>query len=171
VLRNNYFLILLSVVLAVTGCVEKTVSEPKIGVAVWDLEDLSPGPDQHPEVGELLSGQIIETLGQQKNLSVVEREKLVTVLQELNIGSSELSEESTRLKIGRFAGAQMMIFGAYQIIVGQVRIDLRLVDVETGRVLRAEEKSLEEIEGVPGMLKAAKDAAAALFSKRPSRFY
>jgi hypothetical protein len=62
------------------------------------------------------------------------------VLEELHLGSSALADEQTRLKLGKLVGARLMVFGGYQVFGGQMRIDLRLVEVETGKVLKAVHK-------------------------------
>ena len=103
-------------------------------IAVWDLEDLSPMGGGRPELATILTGKVMEGLAENPDVVLVERQKLLLALEELQVGSSQLAEESTRLRIGRLAGARDMVFGAYQIIAGQMRIDLRMVDVETGRV-------------------------------------
>ena len=110
-------------------------------IAVWDLEDLSPLGITQMDLGNLLSARIMETVQQAGVYSVVEREKLEIALRELNLGSSSLADASTRLRIGRIAGARLMIFGAYQVIGDQMRLDLRIVEVETGRIIKTAEKT------------------------------
>ena len=111
-------------------------------VAVWDLEDVSPMGAAQPDIADFLTARVLETLKAQ-GANVVEREKLLMVLKELSLGESELADPETQLRIGRLSGAKRMIFGGYQVIGGSMRIDLRLVDVETGRVLSAAEKTVE----------------------------
>jgi len=95
-----------------------------------------------PDLADFLSARVLETLKVQ-GANVVERQKLLMVLRELSLGESELADPETQLRIGRLSGARKMIFGGYQVIGNQMRIDLRLVDVETGRVLTAGEKTVE----------------------------
>jgi curli biogenesis system outer membrane secretion channel CsgG len=131
-------------------------------VAVWDLEDLSIMGNAQPDLSEFLTARVQETV-RNNGVVVVEREKLLSVLGELSLGSSELADESARLRIGRIAGAKRMIFGGYQIIGQSMRIDLRMVETETGRVLRAVEKTVED-GGMTGRLSAAEEAARNLTS-------
>ena len=51
-------------------------------------------------------------------------------------------------------GARLMVFGGYQVFGGQMRIDLRLVEVESGKVLKAVHKI-----ATSGELSAWMDAA------------
>ena len=148
------------------GCAAAPVAPPAVPsdkkpiIAVWDLEDLSPLGIAQMDLGNLLSARIMETV-QQAGGTVVEREKLEIALRELNLGSSSLADTSTRLRIGRIAGARLMIFGAYQVVADQMRLDLRIVDVETGRIIKTAEKSAGGGD-ISGWLKAAETATKEL---------
>jgi len=131
-------------------------------IAVWNVENVTPFEDVRPDFGDLLSVRIIETVKETGTYDVVERDRLVLALEELHLGTSSLVDESTRLKLGRLVGAQLMIFGGYQVIANQMRLDLRLVEVETGRVLKASEKTVPA-GNISAWLQAAGDAAKELF--------
>lgn len=111
-------------------------------VAVWDLEDVSPMGVAQPDLAEFISARVLETLKAQ-GADIVERQKLLMVLKELSLGESQLADPETQLRIGRLSGAKRMIFGGYQVVGKSMRIDLRLVDVETSRVLTAAKKIVE----------------------------
>jgi curli biogenesis system outer membrane secretion channel CsgG len=113
------------------------VAERGVGVAVWDLVDHSHLSEARPELAELLSTQIIDTLKQKRDYTVVERERLLLALEELGLGTTLLVDSATRLRLGRLVGAKLMVFGGYMIIRNLMRLDLRLVDVETGATLKA----------------------------------
>jgi curli biogenesis system outer membrane secretion channel CsgG len=132
--------------------------ERKATVAVWELEDVSAGLSRI-DVGEVLSARVSETLQRKGTYTVVERERLLRVLGELHLGSSELADEGTRLRIGRLLGARFMVFGGYQIVGKQMRLDLRLVEVETGKIRKAVSRVAPSSGGVSGWLEAAEKAA------------
>ena len=135
---------------------------PKSGtVAVWDLEDVSVAPRVDPNLNEFISAEIIQAVQNNGDFTVVEREQLLLILEELSLGTSELADEATRLRIGEMLGAQLMIFGAYQTIGDQTRIDLRLVEVESGAVVNAAEKTISAI-NADRMIEAAGAAAGEL---------
>jgi len=135
---------------------------PEMSVAVWDLEDFSPGPQNRPDLGEFISARVIETIQETGGYTVVERQRLLLALEELNIGSNALADEITRLEIGRIVGAKLMVFGGFQVIGDKMRLDLRLVEVETGAVARTAEKTVSSA-NLSGWLKAAEDTATDLF--------
>jgi hypothetical protein len=138
--------VLFAIAIVVSGCAapaEKADLFSRGGaVAVWDLEDLSPVPPPVPDLGELLSGAVIEAVRSVETYSVVEREKLLLALEELHLGSSEIAEENTRLRLGRLVGANWMIFGGYQVVGDVMRLDIRRVHVATGRVTGAVKKEI-----------------------------
>ena len=142
------------------SCVSTIRETREVTVAVWDLEDLSPSRSIRPDLGELLSGRIIETLSN-REYTVIERERLLLALQELNLGTTLLVDEATRLKLGKLMGARYMVFGGYQIIGGQMRLDLRMVEVETGKVLKAVQKTTGAGD-LSGWIDAAQKAAEEL---------
>ena len=109
-------------------------------VAVWDLDNLSPQPTAIPDLGEIMAARVIEVFKSSPAITVVERERLRLALEELNLGTSEVVDESTRLRLGRLVQAQQMVFGSYMVVEDVVRIDLRLVDVQTGVITRAAQK-------------------------------
>ena len=150
-------------ILFISGCAtEPDLSKKGATIAIWDLEDLSPSDFVRPDLGELLSAKVIETFKETDLYSVVERERLLLVLQELNLGTTSLVDETTRLRIGKLVGARLMVFGGYQVIEDQMRLDLRLVEVETGRIRKAAQKTVSSAD-LAGWLNAAKETAAQLF--------
>ena len=150
--------------LALTACAptpHAVVSARGPVVAVWDLEDVGPLTKASPVLGELLSSEILETIKQKGTYTVVERERLQLVLEELKLGTTSLVDESTRLRLGKLVGATLMVFGGYQAIGDTVRLDVRLVEVESGRTIKAVFKTAPAA-NVPELLKAARAATADL---------
>ena len=135
-------------------------TEQQASVAVWEIEDLSPGGNRL-DIGELFSARIMEVLKSKGDYTVVERTRILRVLEELRLGSSALADEQTRLRVGRLVGARFMVFGGYLVIGGNMRLDLRLVEVETGKVLKAVQKTASSND-ISGWLDAAGKAAAEL---------
>lgn len=130
-------------------------------LAIWDLEDLSVAPQAQAGMGELLAGQIASRLGQTGRYKVVERQQLIKALEELHIGSSDLADSQTRLTLGRMLGARQMVFGAFQAVGPILRLDLRRVDVASGRILSTA-SATANIQDISGWLQAADQAASDL---------
>ena len=47
-------------------------------------------------------------------------------------------DKETAVRVGRILGAQTIAFGSFMVLMDQVRIDLRIVKVETSEMLMAE---------------------------------
>jgi hypothetical protein len=137
--------LVLGLILVMAGCASQSSPTPAPAgppaLAVWPLEDLSLPGSGRPEAAELMTAAVMEAAEEDSDYALVEREKLLAVLQELSLGSSELAAESTGLRIGRIVGARLMLFGACQAVASQMRVDLRLVEVETGKVIQTAQKT------------------------------
>lgn len=145
---------------ALWGCVRtpdgKEAAPSVASVAVWDLENF--GDASATDWGEVLSASIVEVFEASGRYTIVEREQLLLALEELHLGSSALADESTRLRIGRIVGARFMVFGGYLVMGDRMRLDIRLVEVESGRILRASAKTVSAAGLMEGM-SAARSAA------------
>lgn len=131
-------------------------------VAVFDFENLSPLNTAQVDLSELLTAKAIETIQEADLYDVIERQRLAMVLAELNLGTSGFVDRQTQLKLGAITGARLMVFGSYQVIENQLRLDVRLVDVESGRVINAVSHVAEE-HNLPGWLDVSARSIKALF--------
>ena len=156
-----WFLFSVSFLLLLASCAAPP-AQPERGaaIAVWPVEDLSPATGSRPAVGELLADQVIDTLKKREGYVVVERKQLALALEELRLGTTALADETTRLRLGKIVGARWMVFGGYLVVGDQMRLDLRLVQVETGKVTKAVQKttpSKDMMEWMDVARKAAED--------------
>lgn len=145
-INNIQAIVLLSVICllasGIAGCATTGKQSGLLTIAVFDIENLSPDDSIGDDLGVLLSSEIVGRLSAKPGVQIIERQKLLSVLQELKLGSSELADESVRLKVGKMLGAKRMVFGSYLIAGGSMRLDLRLVDVETGRILKTAKETV-----------------------------
>lgn len=142
--RLLHGVVLIGVILAgMNGCATKSVSETsQTRIAVFDIEAYSmASAGSSTDMTEILTLRLIQSLQENPSVTVVEREQITLALEELNLGSSALAEEETRLKIGQVIGASHMIFGGYQVFGGMMRLDLRMVEVETGKIVSVVDRS------------------------------
>lgn len=127
---------------AATG---KVTGKGPATVAVWPFDDLSIGccGRADPMLMQVLTDSALMALQESPGLEIVERTRLEAVLQEQNLGSSQLADEDTRLRLGRLLGARWMLFGSYQKVGPVARLDMRVVDVETSKVLAGDSRVVE----------------------------
>jgi TolB-like protein len=78
-------------------------------------------------------------------LRLVERADLQKVVEEMKLGQAGMVDAATAQQVGRLVGAQNLVLGGFVALGGgKMRIDVRIVAVETGRTVKAEEKTGEE---------------------------
>ena len=144
--------------LGAAGCATTETIPVDTVIAVWDVENLNPVSEQSPQLGEFLAARVMQTFKDTGRYTVVERQRLQVVLEELALGSAGLADEASRLQLGRLLGARYMVFGGYFVVEQTMRLDLRLVNVETGAVVRAA-KQMRQSADLAGWLDAADQAA------------
>jgi TolB-like protein len=89
-----------------------------------------------------LCDMMITELSKMSGFKVVEREQLQKIMAEIALGQSGAVDESSAPKVGRLLGASVLMLGSFmRDMSDEIRIDTRLVEVESGRVLKAEEVS------------------------------
>jgi TolB-like protein len=71
-------------------------------------------------------------------LKMVERTRIDALLRELQLGMSGVVDEATAVRAGRILGAQHIAFGCFMVLEGEVRMDIRIIRVETSEVIAAE---------------------------------
>ena len=84
-----------------------------------------------------LAQMLISDLSAIDAIALVERDRLQEVLAELKLQQSKKFDPKTAGRIGKLLGARFMVLGGYFAIMGTLRIDARVVEVETGRVIKS----------------------------------
>ena len=107
-------------------------------VAVFPFTDdgLS-GHERLDFLREWLADSIAASLQTSGQLRVVERRELLKILEEQKLGSSALASKEGRLSLGKIAGAQTLVFGDFLAIGDVLALNGRIVDVESGVVLKS----------------------------------
>ena len=134
-------------------------------VAVWDFDShevQSSASAPADNLSRALSEILLEQLLSYPGTRVVERSRLREILDEQKIGSSALADEDARIRLGRIAGAQQMVFGSLMRIGEMTRVDVRLVSVATSQVLSAHELSGSAQDLVATMQDIARELATSL---------
>lgn len=94
----------------------------------------------NPELEPLkvgLAQMLITDLKGTPGVTVVERARLQEILDELELGHTGVADPETAARLGKLLGAEWMLLGSYFELLGTLRIDARLVKVETGEILHA----------------------------------
>ncbi len=83
---------------------------------------------------EVFQQEIAQNLMASGRVSVVEREIMEKLLLELKLGSSELADQETALKLGKLLAARLIVTGSLVQTRGGARLSLRLIDPETSAI-------------------------------------
>ena len=84
----------------------------------------------------ILTGQLAERLNASGRVKVVDRVVLDSLLSELNLGSSDLANPETALRLGQVMAARIMGTGTLFTMPADTLVNLRLVDTETSAIAK-----------------------------------
>lgn len=114
-----------------------------------------------PEVYLMALREAFEpALSSARRVRAIERDKLASLIKEIELGQSGLIDEATAARLGMQVGAKYMVFGSASKAGAQVRFTCKVVSTETGEIVA----SLSE----RGSADAVYDVADALAAKAVS---
>jgi len=87
-------------------------------------------------------------------VGIVEREVLDKLLQELQLGSSELAGADTQLQLGKVLSARMLGFIDFAQVGADITMYLRLVDTETTSLAAQLTRSVKDPSAIPALADA-----------------
>jgi tetratricopeptide (TPR) repeat protein len=92
------------------------------------------GLSERDGLSTVLTAQLADQLNASGRLQVVERVLIERLLEELNIGSSELADPETALKLGKILAAKLVGTGTLYFLPDSTLLTLRLIDTETSAI-------------------------------------
>ncbi|HET6567259.1 MAG TPA: CsgG/HfaB family protein [Rhodothermales bacterium] len=111
-------------------------------LAIIDFTNSSIG-DDYDRYGPLergLPSMMINYLNGATDLKVVERERIQWLLDELKLQKDPgMVDQNTAVKAGKLLGANAVLIGAYTVAGSRMWMSARLVSVETGEILLAQQ--------------------------------
>ena len=121
----------------------------KLVIAVVDFTNV--GND--PQLEGLVKGipeSVTTYLGKKGKVRIVERSRLEAALKELQLGMTGIVDEETAARVGKAVGASAIMVGSFLKIGDLIRINARLIDVQTGEVIMADQVQgrFEEVFGL-----------------------
>ena len=122
---------------------QESTQDRRPGVAVLRFdnggshgENAEEGDFDALEVG--LQQMLLTELAQNSNLRIVERGRLNALLAEQDLAAQGRANQASAAQIGKLVGARYVVLGSFTDLFGQFRMDTRVVDVETGEILKTE---------------------------------
>lgn len=103
-------------------------------LAVLNFSNASPDVTALNPLCSGLAMAVTAELGSFQLYEIVEREQLKALITEQKISNSDMFDSSSSAKIGKLLGANYIVFGSFFSFLDTLRIDAKLVEVETGRI-------------------------------------
>ncbi|MFO0601469.1 MAG: CsgG/HfaB family protein [Myxococcaceae bacterium] len=108
---------------------------PTLAVTYFDNNS---GDPQYDPLRKGLADMLITDLVNVSSLRVVERDRLNSILDELKLSQTKFVDKSAAQKMGKLLSAEFVLTGGLQVKANKLRIDARVVKVETGSPLSAQ---------------------------------
>jgi TolB-like protein len=83
-----------------------------------------------------IAGILIGELSQNPGIRLVDRAETQRILDEQSLAASGRVDAGTAAKVGKLVGARYMVTGTFIDLYGEFRLDARVIDVETGEILK-----------------------------------
>ena len=120
----------------------------------------------------ILTAQLADHLNASGRVKVVDRVVLDRLLSELNLGSSDLADPNTALRLGHVMAARIMATGTLFTMPGDTLVNLRLVDTETSAIAKTLTRELGPESGWnKELLRLNREILAALVAGYPLQGY
>ena len=122
------------------GSATLTVDQPPQTLAILPFENNSvTDSDRFAPLSKGLAAMIITDLNKSgTRLKLIERDKIQSLLKEIALSQSGSIDGSTAVRVGKILGAQAIAFGSFMVLGKSMRIDVRIIKVETGELIMAE---------------------------------
>ena len=105
-------------------------------VAVLTFDNNTGNPDYNP-LGKGMVAMMSTDLASVQEIRIVERERMQDLLKEMELQQTKYFDSTTAAKAGRLLGAQYVVTGAFITVQPSIRIDTRVIRVETGEVVKS----------------------------------
>ena len=116
------------------------------------ISNLSDFEGNEQNLGKFLSEDLsYKILNSSKEINLIDRSKLDKLIREQNLSAAGLLDQETIVGLGEMIGIEAIVTGKYQVSGDNVKIWIRVIDIEKGVLLLSEkgniaiEKDLKEI--------------------------
>jgi TolB-like protein len=98
--------------------------------------DNNTGSADYDNLGRGMASMMITDLSAVKDIQLVEREHMQDVLKEQDTQHSRYFDPATAVKTGKLIGAEYIVTGAFITMQPTMRIDTRVIRVESGEIVK-----------------------------------
>ncbi|MFP4546626.1 MAG: PEGA domain-containing protein [Fidelibacterota bacterium] len=124
---------------------KENTEEPKIGIAVLQLDNNGVTESEAKALTDRLRLEIF----QHDKFEVMERQKMNSILDEMQFQLSDCTSDECAIEIGRMIGVAKMVAGSVSKVGEYYTVSARIIDMETSRI---ELTAVVDMEGTLGMV-------------------
>ena len=143
-MRTRAVLTVLSLVPVLLSAQRREDTRP--GIAVFPFTNggsYGQGKEDFEALERGIAGMMISELAQNPAARVVERQEVQRLIDEQNLTAQNRVDPQTAAKVGRLVGARYVVAGTFIDFYGDFRVDVRLVNVETGEIIKTESERMQ----------------------------
>lgn len=122
--------------------VEDTWTSPPMVLSFVDFQEKG-GLAERDGFSTVLMTQLADQLNASGRVRVVERVLIERLLEELNLGSSDLANPATALRLGKVLAAKLIATGSLFYMPQGTMLSLRLIDTETSAIPQVTNRQFE----------------------------
>ncbi len=109
----------------------------KVRIGIIEFQSLNEEAKKD-NLGKIVSEMLTTSFVNSESFKIIEREQLQKVVQEFQLSQSGIIDTSYAKQIGKITGADAIVTGSVTKIGNDLRLDARIIDVESGLILTAE---------------------------------
>ena len=109
----------------------------KVKIGIIEFQSLNEEAKKD-NLGKIVSEILTTSFVNSESFKIIEREQLQKVIKEFQLSQSGIIDTSYAKKIGKITGADAIVTGSVIKIGSNLRLDARIIDVESGIILTAE---------------------------------
>jgi TolB-like protein len=110
-------------------------AEPKKNVAILYFDNYT-GSADYDALGKGISSMMISDLSSVKEIQLLERDRMQDLIKEVDNQHTKYFDSTTAVKVGKMVGAEYVVVGSFSTVKPQMRIDTRVVRVQTGEIVK-----------------------------------
>jgi TolB-like protein len=109
----------------------------KVKIGIIEFQSLNEEAKKD-NLGKIVSEMLTTSFVNSESFKIIEREQLQKVIKEFQLSQSGIIDTSYAKQIGKITGADAIVTGSVTKIGDDLRLDARIIDVESGIILTAE---------------------------------
>jgi TolB-like protein len=116
---------------------------PKKTVAVLYFDNYT-GKSDYDALGKGIASMMISDLSAVPEIQLVERDRMQDVVKEMDVQRTRYFDSTTAVRAGRMLGSQYIIVGSFAALQPKMKIETRVVSVETGAIVKTAQVTGDE---------------------------